>query len=34
MKQLNMHFFNMQQSWKEMQDKWNKMKEKYEFERD
>jgi len=34
MKQLNMHFSNIQQSWKQMQNKWNKMKEKYEFERD
>lgn len=33
MKQVNMHFSNMQQSWKQMQEKWNKMKEEYEFER-
>jgi hypothetical protein len=33
-KQLDMHFSNMQQSWKHMQDKWNKIKENYEFERD
>jgi hypothetical protein len=30
-KQLNMHFSNVLQSWKQMQDQWNKMKEMYEF---